>query len=91
MFVDFATNIRATWGQMWLVGSATWHQGRRGPTWCTFVGQVEPMNTWPCVRLVTFLSYVRRLPDEHKLCSSAINIYSSIFGRQISLFPVVYK
>jgi hypothetical protein len=57
MFVGSPTNIRAMWGKPWLVGFATWqlcssgnqqkirptwHQDQRGPTWHTFVGQVEP-------------------------------------------------
>jgi hypothetical protein len=33
MFIGEPTNIRPMW-----------HQGRHGPTWHTFVGQVELMN-----------------------------------------------
>jgi hypothetical protein len=33
MFIGGSTNIRPMW-----------HQGQRGPTWGTFVSQVEPTN-----------------------------------------------
>jgi hypothetical protein len=44
------------------------------------------MNRWSYFHPVTFLSYVRRLSDKHKLYSSAINIYSSILSDEH--FPV---
>jgi hypothetical protein len=51
------------------------------------LGLSAPTNRWSYFYLVTFLSYVRRLSDEHK---SVINIYSSVFYRQIfGLFRVV--
>jgi hypothetical protein len=59
-----------------------WHHGGLGTTWRTFVSQVEPMNIRIFVRFAS--------PDEQValfssgyislLCSSAINIYSLVFG-----------
>jgi hypothetical protein len=46
------------------------------------LGSSAPTNRWPYFHLVMFLSYVRQLLDEHKLCSSAINVYSSVFSRR---------
>jgi hypothetical protein len=46
------------------------------------VGSLAPTNRLPYFHPVTFLSYIHRLSDEHKLCSSAINIYSSVFDRR---------
>jgi hypothetical protein len=49
------------------------------------LGSSAPINRWPYVRPVTFHSYVHRLSDEHKLGSSAINIYSSVFDQRLFL------
>jgi hypothetical protein len=52
------------------------------------LGSSAPMNMCPYFCLVMFLSYVRWLPDEHKLCSS-VNIFINFWPTNISLFPIV--
>jgi hypothetical protein len=68
----------------------TWQLGGHGPMWLMFVDHAPPTNIsvlyssamWnrrTCVLM--FHYYVRWVTNEHSLCSSAINIYLSVFGR----------
>jgi hypothetical protein len=61
----------------------TWQLVGHGPTWLMFIDHAPPTN-------IRYVRWSRRTCVlMFSLCSSAINIYSSVFGRQI--FPIFYS